>query len=344
MPPLAAGTAGEPEPSSEGSDAPSEPPRSGVSDPAAAGDDLDALARGMALTDQASLRLPSTPPADEPTPRAPESISPLAAAAAAVRLNVLEIRGPEHPSDNTNHAPHAPSERTPNTGVRVVPWQEDSGTERESEPPITPPPEGRTAEEEPPLAVLLPRVSGPAFDEPVGVRDSVPLGEGGRPSLSSVLGARFSIQPSPPPPPDRISLGWWILILFMSGIIVAAGVVMYREAAARHSTAQPTPSVSTPPSRPEVLQPTTTPLPTTAPIENAGEGGAALDPAAPTTESAAPTAPARTAPIPSAPATRPAAPPPRARPIKPLPRLPAAPAPTPSSVVPELPRNPYEPR
>lgn len=51
-----------------------------------------------------------------------------------------------------------------------------------------------------------------------------------RHSLSSVLGARPSMRPSPPPPPEKLSPIWWLMVTLLSAIIIAAGIIAYREA------------------------------------------------------------------------------------------------------------------
>lgn len=116
----------------------------------------------------------------------------------------------------------------------------------------------RQLSEPPPPRVDPPR-DPDAVRPAVLLRDEVhpviPLGEEvARPSLSSVLGARPSMRPSPAPPPTRISLLMWIAIAVLVAIIAAAAVVAVRETL----RGEPVPTRSEPAARP--LLPSTPPV------------------------------------------------------------------------------------
>lgn len=76
------------------------------------------------------------------------------------------------------------------------------------------------------------RYGGRDDDEDIDRIIEARLAESAEPrhSLSSVLGARASLRPSPPPPPDKTSLLWWLIVLALTGIIVTAGVIAVGEA------------------------------------------------------------------------------------------------------------------
>jgi cytoskeletal protein RodZ len=75
-----------------------------------------------------------------------------------------------------------------------------------------------------------------------------------RHSMSSVLGARASLRPSPPPPPEKLSPIWWLMVTLLSAIIIAAGIIAFREATHRSEQAEapaPTQDTAAPASTPK---------------------------------------------------------------------------------------------
>lgn len=77
-----------------------------------------------------------------------------------------------------------------------------------------------------------------------------------RHSMSSVLGARASMRPSPPPPPEKLSPIWWLMVTLLSTIIIAAGVIAFRESQKTEPIAAPAPvRAPAPPAAPKASGP-----------------------------------------------------------------------------------------
>lgn len=87
--------------------------------------------------------------------------------------------------------------------------------------------------------------------------------EQSRPSLSSVLDARASWQPSPLPPRERLSFTWWIVIGLLCAVIATAGLVALHQMLEDDA---PTPAkLGDVPSERELAVPSAAPAPSPAP-------------------------------------------------------------------------------